>query len=161
MGEIELPAVQPGTKLLAALQTMQDDGTSGIVVNLPERPAVVHVRELLQVLRARGDVAVEEVPWRAGTLYLPTTSGSFPFLTDVATGRRLLDVLPAEKVLYAVIAFTADKAKVITAHETGTDAFAQKAILCRCETDNTHVFDPSELVTSGTCNYDPSKVNCS
>ena len=161
MGELELPVVQSEDKLLDVLQVMQTEGVSGVVLRRSGGPAVVRVRELLEALRTLGNVKIGAIPARATSLHIPVPNVGALVLTNPTLSQLFAGVFSASDVDFAIASISGGRAKVVTSHERWRGIIAARATLCRCETDDTHVFEPDELFTPGKCNDDPSKVDCS
>jgi CBS domain-containing protein len=172
MEEIDLPAVNPETSALDALDLMQSDGKSAVVVKLPRGPAVVSVGDLVRALR-KGDVTVAEAakltteepfkdPLRGQVVYHAITSSSARYLANAAVKSKISNVLAKNGASLAVVSVGDNRAKVITDHEGRERSLATRATLCRCKTVRTHVFEPEDLLTPGKCNYPhQADVKCS
>ncbi len=160
------------------MEVLRGSKQSGLVVDIKGSPRVLHARELLQVLRKKGNVTVAEVrPVARAVMFrdldaenvvdLGAATG-FPFEVP-DHGRRAPPVAARRKsaagsdervIEFAVKRIRDGKAEVVTASERFEHILRVTPTFCVCQDDPSHVWDPRELSDPDKCDEDGEPVKC-
>ena len=157
---VELPVVGGDTRLLDALRIMRERGRSAIIRDQGAAPVVITVNELVELVRARGDITCREFEPQEPTVDASMDS-TLESLEHPAIRRAVEASLESRGAQQAVIALLGSTGIVLTRSAERAGAFARSVLVCTCTTDTNHVFLHDELVQAGKCNLDGANVDCS
>jgi hypothetical protein len=166
---VTLRLVDPKTKLSEAIDIAVEAKQSAIVVDGP-KPYVLHVREMLPVLREKKDIQVGKVqPFsRSGQksekyrdLHISDWSEQGLEVSVFGVGTTAAPRAPSpETGVDFTILSVGRAATVETAHEPYANIIRGPITVCTCSLDNTHKWEPDELSNKDLCEYDRAPLNC-
>lgn len=174
---VELTVVGPETSLSETIKAASEAKQSAVVVDGPA-PYVLHVREILPVLREGKDIQVREV-WPSsrsgqkseGKKYRELEVSNwtqeevafslFGYGTPVPSeSKRATTPQSKRGVDFTILSITDKRASVETASEFYAPIVRGPLVVCKCPLDRTHRWAPDEPAVKGACDYDNAPLDC-
>lgn len=152
MDQVRLPLIRGNEPFGAIVERMRVANAAAVVRRTGQRFYVHGLGELLARQQSRRgwarDVQSEASLWRGA----PTTFES---------GRGLLQTFfDTTAFNYLILEVRDADALVVTRSEDMMRAIARAVVVCTCQRNGRHVFDPTDVLSPGTCNQCPGSLNC-
>ena len=148
MEHVKVPIVRGETLLLQAIGILKDKDRSGLIVDLPDRPRVLFLDELLRILcdKDGGNVKIDQVRPRYRAVRLPPIGATNP-PEAIRRGREA--TVSSSAAQFAVLDILEGQAQVVATSEPPVRSFTAFPKLYHCQTNPNHVWRLDELEKKG------------
>jgi hypothetical protein len=148
MEKLELPIVGPNDSMADAYSAMRRENVCGVVVRHAHEYRLVHDDDLRRIIARSGRTVGQ------ADSFIPL------LVTPRAPDSQLQQQLDRTGARFLFLAELADRALLISSHESGARFFLSPPKYCQCTDPGTTHYYPPEPLTPGqsTCTYDSSPL---